>query len=944
MKIRVKKAAVIVLSILLISIGSISTLAANNNDELHLESTITLYSDEVESLKDGEKNVEPMSNGDTYNDVWLQEKIDAGGNIVLDKDVVLGKTINLPSKSVIIDGGDNKHSIKLAESFKGRHFGGYPSGSNTYTFKNLKIEGHNKSAPGNSNNNRIIGGGIDMMQGTDKMKFIFEDFLITGCHTTSQGGAINLNNPTVILKNTIFENNSATTSGGAIAKNGGGSITINGGEFRNNSAYNGQGGVIAGPKAKIYIDESTFEKNYAKENGGAIAPSGNHFEALEINNSVFEQNKSDANGGAIYTNTQIPTYVYITNCEFIENKAVEGGAVSQFDNESSGVYYKDCSFIGNIASKIGGAIHVYNKKSHQIYLNNIDFSENKAAKDGIYWEVENPRAGPSSLGLAGQYNLVKGSEDTQILPYDKRILNMKGKTYSKAIQEGVIYSNPFNNHDIAYDTEYTVYFYNSNTGDNKFVRFGNNEKVVAPDGFEKFPGFIFRGWKVAYYSDPKFANLGWIPEDWNENIPYMFKQEELTGHVYLLPTWEKAASIVYYLNDGSDKKEYINFEKNTEAEIVSYENVNSTWIAPDGKEFDCWNTKADGSGETYEIGKKFTATEDYLDLYAIWKDEIEPVNEYEIKYFGNGNTDGSVPIDNHKYDLNEDATVLPKGDLIKRDSTFTGWNTKADGSGKSYKPGDVFKIENSVNLYAQWKYDGDTDLDKDKDKDKDYNMDFLMWNWHTEKPIETVIHRAYVNGYPDGSIRPQGEITRGEVAAIIARLHADVEEIVYGVENNYSDVNSTDWYSKHILYVRDKGLMEGYEDGTFKPENKITRAEYVTVVARFKGLVEIDTKFEDSKGHWAEGYIGAVNEKGWISGYPDGTFKPTANITREEVVKMTNGMLGRSVKAEGIEDLNINKFTDLEYGTWSYYEMIEASTSHKCLDNDEPFETWIEIL
>ncbi|NLY19835.1 MAG: S-layer homology domain-containing protein, partial [Tissierellia bacterium] len=175
--------------------------------------------------------------------------------------------------------------------------------------------------------------------------------------------------------------------------------------------------------------------------------------------------------------------------------------------------------------------------------------------------------------------------------------------------------------------------------------------------------------------------------------------------------------------------------------------------------------------------------------------------------------------------------------------------------------------------------------------------------------------------------------------------HADVEEINYGIETDYSDVNATDWYAKHISYVSDKGLMEGYEDGAFKPEAKITRAEYATVVARFQKLEQVETSFEDSKDHWANGYIGAVYNKGWITGYPDGTFKPTANISREEVATMTNKMLDRNVDGVGLGDLSINKFTDLEFGTWSYYEIVEASNTHEYVRRSEhtTVENWKNI-
>ncbi|NLY19834.1 MAG: hypothetical protein GXZ08_00910 [Tissierellia bacterium] len=307
---------------------------------------------------------------------------------------------------------------------------------------------------------------------------------------------------------------------------------------------------------------------------------------------------------------------------------------------------------------------------------------------------------------------------------------------------------------------------------------------------------------------------------------------------------------------------------------------------------------------------------------------------------------GTAPTDNTEY--KKDSTVTVKGNegnLYAAGYEFAGWNTKADGSGISYKPEETFTINGNITLYAKWNK-LDEEKPEEEDKEKDYNMDFLVWGWNDEVPEKTYLHRAYINGYPDGSVRPQGEITRGEVAAIMSRLHADVEEINYGIETDYSDVNATDWYAKHISYVSDKGLMEGYEDGTFRPEEKITRAEYATVVARFQKLEQVETSFEDSKDHWASGYIGAVYNNGWITGYPDGTFKPTANISREEVATMTNKMLDRRVDAEGLGNLDINKFVDLEFGTWSYYEIVEASNTHEYVRRNEYeiVENWKKIV
>ncbi len=175
---------------------------------------------------------------------------------------------------------------------------------------------------------------------------------------------------------------------------------------------------------------------------------------------------------------------------------------------------------------------------------------------------------------------------------------------------------------------------------------------------------------------------------------------------------------------------------------------------------------------------------------------------------------------------------------------------------------------------------------------------------------------------------------------------AGVEEIEYTNETSYGDVNASDWYAKHIAYISDKKVMEGYEDGNFNPEAEITRAEYATVIARLRNLKEVETTFEDAKGHWASGYIGAVAKEKWIEGYPDGNFKPEDTISREEVATMTNKMLDRKVDEKGIGDLTIEKFTDLEHGSWSYYDMVEASNSHEYVrrEKDSIIENWKKIL
>ncbi|SHH66133.1 conserved repeat domain-containing protein/fimbrial isopeptide formation D2 domain-containing protein [Anaerosphaera aminiphila DSM 21120] len=228
------------------------------------------------------------------------------------------------------------------------------------------------------------------------------------------------------------------------------------------------------------------------------------------------------------------------------------------------------------------------------------------------------------------------------------------------------------------------------------------------------------------------------------------------------------------------------------------------------------------------------------------------------------------------------------------------------------------------------------------------------WTWsggssttskESPKTEEVLTHIAYLNGYPDNTIRPQGSITRAEVATIFARLKVGEANIPSGT-TNYSDVNSSDWYTKYIVFVTDNNIMEGYGDGSFKPNDKITRAEFTAVVASYSSLVNVESSFEDVSGHWAEKYIGAVTSKGWINGYPDGTFKSEKDISREEVATMVNKMLDRKVDKDGLNNLVIKNFTDLDENSWSYFDMIEASNSHKLVRRTlgDIMENWKELL
>lgn len=204
-------------------------------------------------------------------------------------------------------------------------------------------------------------------------------------------------------------------------------------------------------------------------------------------------------------------------------------------------------------------------------------------------------------------------------------------------------------------------------------------------------------------------------------------------------------------------------------------------------------------------------------------------------------------------------------------------------------------------------------------------------------------HIAFISGYPDGSVHPNANITRGEVSMIFYRLLADnVRAANSGSRAPYGDVASNAWYADAVATLSRMGILKGYEDGTFKPDAAVTRAEFATIASRFDKLATGTKTFKDvPASHWAYAAISSAAEKGWVSGYEDGTFRPDRAITRAEVAKLTNAVLNRSCDKNYVDTnkASIKNFTDLPTSFWGYYEIMEAANAHD-YNNNGSLETW----
>ena len=236
---------------------------------------------------------------------------------------------------------------------------------------------------------------------------------------------------------------------------------------------------------------------------------------------------------------------------------------------------------------------------------------------------------------------------------------------------------------------------------------------------------------------------------------------------------------------------------------------------------------------------------------------------------------------------------------------------------------------------------------KGEDVTANYKITYVNGVLKAIEVLNKEIHFNYVIGYTDGTIRPNNDISRAEVATIFFRLLTDEARTQYDkTTSSFSDIKDGAWCCRAVSTLTNMGIIKGYTDGTFRPNADITRAELATIIARFAKL-DVNTKtFSDITGHWAQKSIELAAGNGWINGYEDGTFRPNNNIIRAETFAMINRVLDR--QTESVSDLlptsDMNMWSDnLNENAWYYKDVQEATNYHKCdRVGDSVYEKWTE--
>lgn len=211
-------------------------------------------------------------------------------------------------------------------------------------------------------------------------------------------------------------------------------------------------------------------------------------------------------------------------------------------------------------------------------------------------------------------------------------------------------------------------------------------------------------------------------------------------------------------------------------------------------------------------------------------------------------------------------------------------------------------------------------------------------------PDDAKEHKGYINGYPDGSVKPDGNITRAETAAVLYRILEDDAKDEYKASGDvFPDTGLDMWAVQNIEYMTGKNVIKGYDDGTFRPDNSITRAEFAALVRRYikLDLASDPPSFPDvSPTSWYNTEVEALYRAGYINGYEDGTFRPEQPITRAEAMSIINKVLKRNPDEEYVKSLGLNPYNDLEERKWYYVTVLEATIDHYYVFGEDGFEDY----
>ncbi|MCD7948498.1 MAG: S-layer homology domain-containing protein [Oscillospiraceae bacterium] len=800
--------------------------------------------------------------------------------------------------------------------------------------------------PRNSTDSRMYGHGGGVYAAYDS-NFSLNDGVISYNKSSYTGGGVFVGTSQLLSYPSDLDDSSVfAMNGGLITKNetmyAGGGVCVRG----NGTEFSMNHGTVSNNLSNYYMySDGGIDGGYG---GGIYVISGTCNMGSEGNanaNPVITGNTAYRQGGGVYVISysnyivQDQSIFNLYRGEITSNTAgAHGGGVVLF---ASTINMYDGLIAKNTADDYGGGVCLLlygDTRGSQLNMSGGSITENAVTSaqgrgGGVYLGVSPVLGGLATSVLlcdGGDIsNNTSGNNGGGIYVIDTAtvtLTNQSTLTGNTAANEGGgIYSEVFTGFDA-----------NAQTGDYTQVTDTDYGNLNIDDTV------TFYGNKAPYaYPPPSLA------EDMT-HLQYAASSIHLiaTGYVpllnnydinYAVPPAYDTYDVTYYPNGGTGT-DY------TDADIIAGtahtvldpadDNLAYTWS---GYTFLGWDTDAAATSATYQAGDSIDDTlakDGVISLYAIWSRNPTvgggggSTARYVVYYTaGTGVTDAAdIPVTSASMVARTSYTVAGADPAPTRpDYTFTGWTVTTDSSKTletQYLPGDVFRMpSNNVTLTAIWADSGIA--------------------------LNKTDHIAYIIGYDDGTVRPEGNITRAESATILFRLLTDNSRDQYrSADNAFTDADSGTWYNNAVSTLSSAGIVTGYPDGSFRPNAFITRAEYAALIARFDTGGSAVTTFTDISAHWAQDDIERVAARGWIEGYPDGSFRPDAYITRAEVMVLINRVLDRVPEDTGDLLSGMTTWPDnMDQTSWYYLAVQEATNSHLYeRKSDGYYEVWTEIV
>ena len=619
---------------------------------------------------------------------------------------------------------------------------------------------------------------------------------------------------------------------------------------KNGTLKNAGSGSAIQWKGDLEVVNCRFENN---QSGAIRSGSGN----TTIVNSTFEENQSgNATGAAIQLTANVECT--ITGSDFSENVTSNQGGAVYVDHGTIDI--TDCTFEQNSAG-FGGAIALADVENLTIG-NNTNILDNKATYGGGIYAMRSTATFELGSALRGNSSAYGGAiyvDTTNInIAANSVLCNNTATSWG-----GAIYANA-SNINIAANSA----VYNNTAATAGADLLFNGSTCTLPDAKDMSGDLIL--------SSDKMEITGWYHDGWNKWNP---EAKDGQGDFEEIDRWGDG-----YID------EYIPVEKYSHA--ISLKAAHPLMYTL-----------------TYDVTGDLP--EDYT---APAKQTLVDGSSYTV---------ADVP-----------ASVTGTKDGVNGTFTFAGWKDK---NGKVLS-GEQ-KLTGDVTLYGVWTFTKKSSSGGHRPSNPPVTIPDDVPTGLNGKD-----HYAYVVGYPDGMVYPQKNITRAEVATIFFRLLKDeTREANMTKSNGYNDMKDGAWYTCAVSTLSKMGIIKGYEDGSFKPDASISRAEFAAIAARFDP--DGDTTpatFSDVSSHWAKDEISIAANHGWIKGYEDGSFKPDQKITRAETMTLVNRVLKRLPETKDDLHKDMKTWPDNQNeSAWFYLAVQEATNSHyQNLKKDGTHEKW----